>query len=54
MYRSLFSFCLRDYIKFGNDLDGSIRTGQFTGGTAGAGVFVVFIMQHHHFAPETF
>ena len=49
-----FLFPLRCNIKFCNDLNSSIRTSQFTGGTARAGMLIIFIMRHHHFTFEPF
>src|SRR5258708_16442989 len=45
-------FSVRANIEFGDDLDGSIGAGKFTGCAARAGMFIVFIMRHHYFTTK--
>jgi len=44
---------LRSDVELRNDLDGAVRTGQFTGRTPCAPVFICLCMLHHHFTPES-
>ena len=48
-----FLLSFRCDIEFGDHFDSAVRTSQFTGRTAGATVFIIFIMRHHHFTFET-
>lgn len=51
---AFFLFSVWQGFLFGNDFDGSIRTGQLTGLATGAAMFVLFVVGHDDLATEPF
>ena len=49
-----FLFSFGGDIKLCNDFYGSVGAGQFTGRTAGTGMFIVFIMFHYYLTTKAF